>query len=200
MTIATATSDGLPSARLVVLRGGSSTGKTRAAWEAVAAQLPGWQLDYPRDPAALRERLDAGVPAGTVLWLGELRQYAEADGGAEVLGRLADLLHGEGCLIVTTVWPAQWNAYVAAARPGAGSPGAEATAAMVSSSVSIFRSTHAGREAYRPRCFLRSRRAAAPLLQSFVALRFTNHLSDEGAEAFLRVNGMESRDGGKLSL
>ena len=110
----------VPASRLVVVRGGSSTGKTRAAYEAVAGQLADWQLDYPLNPAALKERLDAGIPARTVLWLGELRQYADADGGAEVLGRLADLLAGEGHLVITTVWPEQWNAYTAAARAGPG--------------------------------------------------------------------------------
>ena len=79
--------------RLVVVRGGSSTGKTRAAYEAVADRLADWQLDYPLDPGALAARLEAGIPARTVLWLGELRQYVDADGGAAVLGRLADLLH-----------------------------------------------------------------------------------------------------------
>ena len=108
----------VPASRLVVVRGGSSTGKSRAAYEAVADQLAGWRLDYPLNPAALKERLDAGIPARTVLWLGELRQYADADGGAEVLGRLADLIQGEGRLLITTVWPEQWNAYTAAARPG----------------------------------------------------------------------------------
>ena len=95
----------VPASRLVVVRGGSSTGKTRAAYEAVADRLAGWRLDYPLNPAALKERLDAGIPARTVLWLGELRQYADADGGAEVLGRLADLIVGEGRLLITTVWP-----------------------------------------------------------------------------------------------
>ena len=37
-------------------------------------------------------------PPGTVLWLGELRQFADADGGAAVLDRLANLLDGEGQL------------------------------------------------------------------------------------------------------
>ena len=95
----------VPASRLVVVRGGSSTGKTRAAYEAVADRLAGWQLDYPLNAAALKERLDAGIPARTVLWLGELRQYADADGGAAVLGRLADLIVGEGRLLITTVWP-----------------------------------------------------------------------------------------------
>ena len=104
--------------RLVVVRGGSSTGKSRAACEAVADRLAGWRLDYPLDPDALAERLEAGIPARTVLWLGELRQYANADGGPAVLARLADLLQGEGCMLITTVWPEQWNAYTDAARAG----------------------------------------------------------------------------------
>ena len=108
----------VPASRLVVVRGGSSTGKTRAAYEAVAERLAGWRLDYPLNAAVLKERLDAGIPARTVLWLGELRQYADADGGAEMLGRLADLIAGEGRLLITTVWPEQWSAYTAAARPG----------------------------------------------------------------------------------
>ena len=83
----------------MVVRSGSSTGKTRAAYEAVAARLADWQLDYPLNVAALKERLNAGIPARTVLWLGELRQYADADGGPAVLGRLADLLQGEGRLL-----------------------------------------------------------------------------------------------------
>ena len=110
----------VPTSRFVVVRGGSSTGKSRAAWEAVAAQLADWKLDYPLNPAALKERLDAGIAAQTVLWLGELRQYADTDDGAKVLGRLADLLQDEGYLIVTTLWPEQWDAYIdaARARPG----------------------------------------------------------------------------------
>jgi hypothetical protein len=110
----------VPASRLVVVRGGSSTGKTRAAYEAVTDQLAGWRLDYPLDPGALAARLEAGIPASTVLWLGELRQYADADRGPAVLARLADLLQGKGHLVITTVWPEHWNAYTAAARPGPG--------------------------------------------------------------------------------
>ena len=108
----------VPASRLVVVRGGSSTGKTRAAYEAVAGGLSDWQVDYPLDAGALTARLEAGIPARTVLWLGELRQYADADGDTAVLGSLADLLQGDGRLVITTMWAEQWNAYVAAARPG----------------------------------------------------------------------------------
>ena len=114
--------------RLVVVRGGSSTGKTRAAYEAVKDRLADWRLDYPLDPGALAARLEAGIPARTVLWLGELRQYVGADGGAAVLGRLADLLQGEGCLVITTMWPEQWTTYTAAARAGPGAADPAGTA------------------------------------------------------------------------
>jgi len=36
-----------------------------------------------------------------MLWLGELRQYADADGGPETLGILADLLEGDGYMAIT---------------------------------------------------------------------------------------------------
>jgi hypothetical protein len=67
--------------RLVVVRGGSSTGKSRAAYEAVVSRLPRWRLDYPLDAGALANRLEAGPPARTVLWLGELRHYVHRRGG-----------------------------------------------------------------------------------------------------------------------
>ena len=105
--------------RLVVLRGGSSTGKTRAAFEASArGRLARWRLEYPRGEADLAGLLDAGVPARTIVWLGELRDYtAGPDGGAGVLGRLARLLETRDQVIaVTTLWPGHWDSYLAAAR------------------------------------------------------------------------------------
>ena len=117
--------------RLVVVRGGSSTGKTRAAYEAVAALLAGWYLDYPLDPRALKLRLEAGVPARTVLWLGELRQYVGDEDGAEIMGRLGDLLNDEGHLIITTLWPEHWTAYTAAARARLGAADPVETAGLL---------------------------------------------------------------------
>jgi len=107
--------------RLVVIRGGSSTGKTRAAYEAVTDVLADWRLDYPLDASALANRLKDGIQARTVLWLGELRQYADADGGPAVLSRLADLLQGNSCLAITTMWPEHWDTYTTAASARSGS-------------------------------------------------------------------------------
>jgi CRP-like cAMP-binding protein len=106
--------------RLVVVRGGSSTGKTRAAFEAVTSVLAQWRLYYPLDAAALEARLDAGLRARTVLWLGDLRQYTSGDdSGASVLGRLADFLESQDHLVVvTTTWPEHWDSYVEPVRSG----------------------------------------------------------------------------------
>ena len=110
--------------RLVVVRGEPCTGTSRAAWEAVAELLSEWPLEYPRTAAALAARLEAGIPAGTVLWLGELGRYAGADGAAAALRGLDDLLDEDGYLVVATIWPWQWDAYIAAvgAGRGAGDP------------------------------------------------------------------------------
>jgi len=110
----------VPDSRLVLIRGESATGKTRAAYEAVVDRLADWSLEYPRTTDALAARLASGIPARTVLWLGEFRHYADADGSPAVLSRLDDLLEGEGHLVITTMWPEHWELYAAAARGGTG--------------------------------------------------------------------------------
>ncbi|HEU5156114.1 MAG TPA: hypothetical protein VFU43_03895 [Streptosporangiaceae bacterium] len=107
--------------RLVVLRGGSSTGKSRAAYQAVAAQLPHWPVCYPRTAGALARLLEGGIAARSVMWLNELRHYADAPGKAEVLFDLAELLQRhDRIVVITTVWPRFWAAYTAGyhAEPG----------------------------------------------------------------------------------
>jgi hypothetical protein len=123
----------VPGSRLVVVRGSSSTGKTRAAYEAVTGCLGRWRLEYPLDAAALSARLDAGIPVRTVLWLGELRQYTSGqDGGAVVLGALADLLARQDRVIaVTTMWPEHWDGYIDAARPSVAASAAGAAGQLL---------------------------------------------------------------------
>jgi hypothetical protein len=86
------------------------------------SRCPARGLAYglPARSRRLAERLETGIPIRTLLWLGELHQYAEADGGPALLGRPADLLDDEGHMVITTVWPQQWTAYTAAARAGLG--------------------------------------------------------------------------------
>ena len=105
--------------RLVVIRGSSSTGKTRAAYEAVTnGTLARWRLEYPLNAADLEAFVGTDVRPRTVLWLGELRQYTDGqDGGGAVLARLARLLDTHSRVIaVTTMWPEHWAAYASAAH------------------------------------------------------------------------------------
>lgn len=108
--------------RLIVLRGGPSTGKSRSAYHAVCrGPLAAWRLEYPPIPAELAHLLEEGVPPRTVIWLRELRDYADAEGGQEALARLARLLAGNSRVIaITTTWDGFWNAY---SRDHRGGPG-----------------------------------------------------------------------------
>ena len=114
---------------IAVLVGGSSTGKTRACWEALAllrGQDPPWRLWHPIDPtrpdAALAEL--PGIGPRTVVWLNEAQFYldtAEAGLGERVAAGLRELLRDPGrapALVLATVWPRFWDALTA--RPAAG--------------------------------------------------------------------------------
>ncbi|KDN16401.1 toll/interleukin-1 receptor domain-containing protein [Amycolatopsis rifamycinica] len=98
---------------IAILVGSSSTGKTRACFEA-AKQLPtGWSVWHPISPTPPQALLDglAEVPPRTVVWLDELQQYlltAEPSLGEEVAARLRALLR-DRCnapvLVLGTIWP-----------------------------------------------------------------------------------------------
>ncbi len=95
--------------RAVVLRGSSSTGKTRAAYEAVRDCLPDWLVDYPKTGAILGRRLLDGFAPRTVVWLDDLLQFINPD--AEVLAELNDSLAGSTrVIVIATMWPVQWEA------------------------------------------------------------------------------------------
>jgi uncharacterized protein YidB (DUF937 family) len=107
--------------RLVVIRGDALTGTSRTVYEAVTDVLADWTLEHPPTVAALAARLAGRIPPRTVLWLGELRHYADADGGAAVLDHLNDLLDEDGRVIaIATIWPGYWDSYTAAAGAGLG--------------------------------------------------------------------------------
>ena len=111
---------------IAVLVGGSSTGKTRACWEARALlrdQDPPWRLWHPIDPsrpdAALAEL--PGIGPRTVVWLNEAQFYldpAEAGLGERVAAGLRELLRDPGrapVLVLAMLWPRFWD--ILTARP-----------------------------------------------------------------------------------
>ena len=113
--------------QLAVLVGGSSTGKTRACWEAVTAPgaLPaGWRLWHPYDPTrpeALLEGLPAVAPR-TVIWLNEAQLYlleAPTDAAERAAAALRTLLADSArgpVLVLATLWPEYWDALTC--KPG----------------------------------------------------------------------------------
>ena len=109
---------------IAVLVGGSSTGKTRACWEALAPlrdRDPPWRLWHPIDPsrpdAALADL--PGIGPRTVVWLNEAQLYldpADAGLGERVAAGLRELLRDVGrapVLVLATVWPGFWHTLTA---------------------------------------------------------------------------------------
>ncbi|WP_415947443.1 tetratricopeptide repeat protein [Streptomyces sp. KLOTTS4A1] len=124
--------------RMVVLVGSSSTGKTRACWEAVQplADL-GWRLWRPpvpsgRDPA-VPTVLDR-VPSRTVVWLNDSQHYlGHPRHGEKVAAALQRLLshpdHGP-LLVLGTLWPDHADRYLSLPDPGGEDPHSQARALL----------------------------------------------------------------------
>ncbi|MFD3542490.1 hypothetical protein ACFWUQ_23780 [Streptomyces sp. NPDC058662] len=98
---------------LLILAGGSSTGKTRAAYEAVRS-MPGWLLYHPispNKPEALLEALTSNsLNPRTIIWLNELQDYLLPDGGEQAAASLRTFLdENAGVKLVGTIWPRYWQ-------------------------------------------------------------------------------------------
>ncbi|TYK53409.1 tetratricopeptide repeat protein [Actinomadura decatromicini] len=98
--------------RLVVVVGDSSTGKTRACWEAIRAELPDWRVWHPltpERPLALAEAVRAGrIAARTVIWLNEAQFYLQPASGEQVAAELQALLADPArgpVLVLGSMWP-----------------------------------------------------------------------------------------------
>ncbi|WP_409072829.1 tetratricopeptide repeat protein, partial [Micromonospora chalcea] len=108
----------------VVLVGGSSTGKTRACWEAIQVLDERWQLWHPIDPsrpeAAARAVADVGPR--TVVWLNEAQHYlltADPGVGERIAAGLRTLLADPArgpVLVLATLWPEYWTTLTAAPK------------------------------------------------------------------------------------
>ena len=112
------------SSGIAVLVGGSSTGKTRACWEALGMlrDRPGlWRLWHPIDPtrpdAALRDLPRIGPR--TVVWLNEAQFYldvTEGGLGEQVAAGLRERLRDPArapVLVLATLWPEFWDGLTA---------------------------------------------------------------------------------------
>lgn len=115
--------------RLLVLVGGSSTGKTRACWEAIQALPDHWRLWLyePSPSEAALETLDRIRPH-TVVWLDEIQRHLITPGspdGEDRAAGLRNLLNAPGrapVLILGTVWPKNWDRLTTQPADGAEDP------------------------------------------------------------------------------
>ena len=136
-----------------MLVGGSSTGKTRACWEAVRGRregesggLPGdWWLWHPINPGrpkAVLADLDRIRPR-TVVWLNETQHYLLTPGsdlGERVAAGLRELLRDSDrgpVLVLGTLWPEYWNQLVRRPTDGSEDPYAQARAMLTGVSVAV---------------------------------------------------------------
>ncbi|WP_435220556.1 hypothetical protein [Streptomyces sp. Tue6028] len=108
---------------IAVLVGGSSTGKTRALWEAVRDLPAPWRLWHPLAPTrpdAVLAALDNVAPC-TVVWLNEAQHYLSPDLlGEQVAAALRDLLHDPSrapVLVLATLWPGEWDTLTVRGAP-----------------------------------------------------------------------------------
>ncbi|MET8826290.1 helix-turn-helix domain-containing protein, partial [Streptomyces sp. NPDC004608] len=110
---------------IVVLVGTSSTGKTRACWEAVQPLADrGWRLWHPFDPTRAQAALEDlhRVTPRTVVWLNEAQHYL----GDRAFGeRIASAVHQllvsperGPVLVLGTLWPEYAHRYTVLPAPG----------------------------------------------------------------------------------
>ncbi|MGW6489337.1 hypothetical protein [Streptomyces sp. NPDC055056] len=131
--------------QMVMLIGGSSTGKTRACWEAVQLLPDGWRLWHPIDPerpaAALADLPQVG--SHTVVWLNESHHYLftpDRAVGEQVAAGLRALLRDQArapVLVVGTIWPEYRNSLMAEPVPGGPDPHAQARALLAGRELSV---------------------------------------------------------------
>jgi len=133
---------------IAVLVGGSSTGKTRACWEALALlrdQEPEWRLWHPIDPsrpeAALRELPSIGPR--TVVWMNEAQLYLDVAAGGlgeRVAAGLRQLLRDPArapVLVLATLWPEFWDRLTARPPAAGADPHAQARELLTGREISV---------------------------------------------------------------
>ncbi|WP_331773263.1 sel1 repeat family protein (plasmid) [Embleya sp. NBC_00888] len=129
---------------MVTLVAGSSTGKTRACWEALRGVPDGWRLWHPiapgRPEAALAEL--SAVGPRTVVWLNEAQFYLGAVGvGERVAAEVRELLRDRSrgpVLVLATLWPdPHWTTLTATPAAGTPDPHAQARALLTGTDLRV---------------------------------------------------------------
>jgi hypothetical protein len=122
--------------RIAILVGGSSTGKTRACWEALQALPAGWRVWHPLTVERLLAGIDpaeSGQPSSaqerlvphTVIWLNELQRYllpTDTAVGEQSAIALKELLADKSrapVLVLGSIWPIRehWETLITRPHP-----------------------------------------------------------------------------------
>lgn len=133
------------SSRFALLVGESSTGKTRACWEAVQALPSSWRLWHPLDPTPAEAALEIldGIGPRSVLWLNEAQHYLLPPGsslGEQVAAKLRALLWDSTqapVLVLGTLWPGYWTTLTLPPTPGTPDPHAQARALVTGCNIAV---------------------------------------------------------------
>lgn len=111
---------------MAVLVGSSSTGKTRACWEAIQPLAAGgWQVWHPYDPTRVDAALSGlnRVSPCTVVWLNEAQHYLDAgEQMAAAIHRLLTEPKHAPVLVLATLWPDYDVMYTHRPQPGQPDP------------------------------------------------------------------------------
>ncbi|WP_203187057.1 sel1 repeat family protein [Streptomyces pratensis] len=114
--------------KIVMLVGGSSTGKTRACWEAIQLLPCSWRLWHPIEPSRPEAALSCleAVEPNTVLWLNETQHYLltpNSPMGENLAAGLRALLRDPErgpVLVLGTLWHEYWATLTAPPTSGSG--------------------------------------------------------------------------------
>ncbi|MFF4038425.1 hypothetical protein [Streptomyces sp. NPDC001816] len=130
--------------RMLVLVGSSSTGKTRACWEAVQPLAErSWRLWHPFDPTRAEAALEDlhRVQPRTVVWLNEAQHYL---GDPKVGEQIAAAVHAlltqperGPVLVLGTLWPEYASQYTSLPAPGTPDPHSRVRELLTSRTVSV---------------------------------------------------------------
>jgi tetratricopeptide (TPR) repeat protein len=130
--------------RMLVLVGGSSTGKTRACWEAVQPLAEqGWRLWHPFDPTRAEAALEDLHRVGprTVVWLNEAQHYlGDRAAGERIAAAVHQLLTSPqrgSVLVLGTLWPDYVRQYTALPAPGEPDPHSRVRELLAGRTVSV---------------------------------------------------------------
>ncbi|MFF9819539.1 hypothetical protein [Streptomyces sp. NPDC014006] len=130
--------------RMLVLVGASSTGKTRACWEAVQPLAEqGWRLWHPFAPTRARAALEDLHRVGprTVVWLNEAQHYlGDREAGEEIAAAVHGLLTSPQrgpVLALGTLWDDYVKQYTALPLPGGPDPHSRVRELLAGRTVSV---------------------------------------------------------------